>query len=197
MANLLSRGPKPFPTFDQEQCVRFEERARFLVGRPVGDLIASISAIESDLEADLEELDASPSLAAAQSLASRIDDQRRRVLGTARDVTTREETSAFAPGEDNWIGYRPARSLETGEAEIASRGFFDARDRPPLGLWVDVVARARVEGSVAVDLAVICYVPSEMAERARAGREICSSGALTALSELSPELDEEVRRLLG
>jgi hypothetical protein len=194
MANLLSRAASPFPSFDQEQRVRFEERARFVVGRSAQDLIASVGLITAEVEADLEELDASPSLVVAQALLSRIDAHRRenRALGLALS----EDVHGIGRGAGDWIGYRPARSLETGEAEIASRGFFDVRDRPPLGLWVDVVARARAAGSVAVDLAVLCYVPAEMEARAQAGRDLCPSGALVPLSDLSVVLDQEVRGLL-
>ena len=38
------------------------------------------------------------------------------------------------------------RSLSTGEAEIASRGFFDVRDRPPIGLWVESISRRIARG---------------------------------------------------
>jgi hypothetical protein len=81
----------------------------------------------------------------------------------------------------DWLLYRPGRSISSGEAEIASRGFFDIQDRPPLGLWLEAIARARAPRSREFEVAVLCYVPADVLERANAGCRLCPTGGLAML----------------
>jgi hypothetical protein len=81
-----------------------------------------------------------------------------------------------------------SRSLSTGEAEIASRGFFDSLDRPPIALWLEVVSRPMPRGSEAFEVCVLAFVPEQILARAIAGRKACPSGALAFLAEVSPTL---------
>ena len=198
MANLLPRKTVPFPPFTDEQRARFEERARFLVGRTRSALVEALPELAAELESDLEELDALPSLASAQAILARIDALRLAALGRpARRLGAAAQPAHHArrqPG--GWILYRPGRSEGTGEAEVASRGYFDVRDRPPLATWVEVLARPRAEGSGDLDLAVLCYVPNEARDRVTAGRRACPSGSLKTLEELAPGFVGELASLL-
>jgi len=194
MANLLTRKTIPFPRFTDEQRVRFEERARFLVGRTLRALVEALPGLDTEFEADLEELDAAPSLASAQAILSRLESLRCEAFTDADPDADLEPIGEAQSGD--WIGYRPGRSEETGEAEIASRGYFDVRDRPPLATWVSVVARPRAEGSGDLDLAILCYVPSEARDRALAGREACPNGSLDAADAMAPEIATEIHRLM-
>jgi hypothetical protein len=99
--------------------------------------------------------------------------------------------SVAAVGQDGgsdeaglWLCHRPGRSLESGEAEVASRGFFDVRDRPPLGLWVDAIARPWPSRPGRFEVAVLCWIPADAAGRARAGRLHCPTGALALFEEV-------------
>ena len=95
-----------------------------------------------------------------------------------------------------WFAFLPGYSLDTGEAEIASRGFFDSGDRPPLALWVAAVTRARAVGSQELEIAILCYAPADVAGRVRAGFEACPNGALRSLESLSRVLSEQLEVLL-
>ena len=105
----------------------------------------------------------------------------------------------------DWLLYWPGRSISSGEAEIASRGFFDVQDRPPLGLWLEAIARARAPRSREFEVAVLCYVPADVLERANAGCRICPTGGLAMLEDfegsgqgragISDALNAQVRAL--
>ena len=69
-------------------------------------------------------------------------------------------------------------SLATGEAEIASRGFFDALDRPPLELWIELVRRPSLRRDEGVGVGVLFVIPQSLDGPARAGCAACPSGAL-------------------
>ena len=126
------------------------------------------------LAVELDELEASPDVAAVQALLARIDAHR---------------VEGVAAGDPlAWLVHFPGRSLETGEAEVASRGFVDARDRPPLGLWCEAIARRAAAPARGVEVAVLCGVPPVAREAARAARAGCRSGALVWLEEVSEPL---------
>ena len=183
MANLLPRDQprEPFAALSAEQRARLEQRAHFLVGQSweavarhtegLGDSDPSGDS-DGDLTLELEELEAAPSFSDCQALVDRVDVVRRRSLEPAVDLS-------LPPGD--WLLYWPGRSISSGEAEIASRGFFDIQDRPPLGLWLEAIARARAPRSHEFEVAVLCYVPADVLERAHAGCRLCPTGGLAML----------------
>jgi hypothetical protein len=193
VVNLLSsKSPRPpFPAFDEEQRARFEERARFLL-RFAWPEDSRTLALELDAYAlEFEELESEPSLAAAEALLAQIDELRRARVAPSKDPAG--TTPRSLGGE--WFCYWPGQSLSTGEAEIASRGFFDIRDRPPVGLWVETLGRKRGGASRAYEVAVLCWIPPAVAESAWAGRRACASGCLSGLAEVSDALCDQIRGL--
>jgi len=194
LANLLSHKPirDPFQAFDDHQRARFQERARSLWRTDWPGLAGELArAVESFVD-DLEELESEPSLIAADDLLDRINRVRQPILSAS---PRRRAVTPGAPGGE-WLCYWPGRSLSTGEAEIASRGFFDVRDRPPVGLWVEAIERRRDRSSAANELAIVCWIPPEAVQRARAGREACTAGSLAYLAEVSDALSEQIRETL-
>jgi len=188
MANLLSRtqSPTPFPAFDPDQRARFDERARFVVQAPWSALQRVHEELVQLHGSELEELDEAPSVASAQALLAQLDAARRDGL------TDATEGAVGGVSGVRWLLFRPGRSLSTGEAEIASRGFYDVADRPPLSLWVEAVGRPRAEGSQETEVAILCAVPEAVCDAAAAGRDVCSSGALAWVEELAPPLAEQL-----
>ena len=181
LANLLSRSQprEPFAALSAEQRARFEERARFLVGQSWTTIARYFEerdreGLGDDAADELEELESAPSLSACQALVNRVDALRRGLPEPPPDPSQ--------PRGD-WLLYWPGRSVSSGEAEIASRGFFDVQDRPPLGLWVEAIARARAPGSREFEIAVLCYVPADALEPANAGCGVCPTGALAMLED--------------
>ena len=200
MANLLSRKdpPEPFPLFDGASRARFQARARPLVNKDWARVARPLSRAVSEQESLLEELEIEPSLVAVQDLLDRIDRVRQPILATAPHATAPQAEVRDAAGRSStapageWLCFWPGRSLATGEAEIASRGFFDIRDRPPLGLWLEVMSRRGVAGPGIFELAVVCFVPTAEIDRAHAGRDACATGSLAFLEEIS---DAHVRQV--
>ena len=207
MANLLPRDQprEPFAALSAEQRARFEQRAHFLVGQSWKTVARHTEILSDsdpsgdsggDLALELEELEAAPSLSACQALVDRVDAVRRGSL---------EPTVAQPLPRGGWLLYWPGRSISSGEAEIASRGFFDVQDRPPLGLWLEAIARARAPRSREFEIAVLCYVPADVLERANAGCRLCPTGGLAMLedfegsgqgrAEVSDALNAQVRAL--
>lgn len=190
MVNLLSSKlpSEPFPAFDDHRRARFEERARFLsrLDWPVCARVLS-RAVEV-FSVELDELESQPSLVAADDLLDRVDRARRSLFDTPGDLAGR----SAEPLAGEWICYWPGRSLATGEAEIASRGFFDVRDRPPIGLWVEAISRRCRSSREAYELAIVCWVPPSAISSARAGREACTAGSLAILAEVSDALNEQL-----
>lgn len=191
MANLLSghRAAEPFPALDDRERQAIALRARPLAGWRFDALTGpsrhAFDSLGLELAEELDELDASPSPSAGQALVARIDAVRRGCLEAPASPASEQEEAGAAAREGCWLWYRPGRSLETGEAEIASRGLFDVKDRPPLVLWVDVRARPRARGAQGHDVAVLCWVPEDAAARAAAGLARCSSGALAGYADLA------------
>ncbi|MEZ4281588.1 MAG: hypothetical protein R3F21_18435 [Myxococcota bacterium] len=96
----------------------------------------------------------------------------------------------------DWVCHRLGRSLATGEAEVASRGYFDVEDRPPIGAWIALIVPAvgGAMGAAGDDaLAIAAWVEAKEVERARAGSRACPNGAVVLLSELAPEIHAQLR----
>jgi len=91
-----------------------------------------------------------------------------------------------------FLVYRFDRTLETGEAEIASRNFFDVRDRPPLSLWLETLTRATSRKKGSFEVAVVVFIPEAHRTRAVAGREACPNGSLFFLDEVDGELSNQL-----
>ncbi|MCR9092767.1 MAG: hypothetical protein NXI30_00990 [bacterium] len=169
MANLLPRSQAPFPALTEAERARVETRARFALGTPWTRLRSFSADAAHALAAELDELDEAPSLPVAQALLAELDTQR------AERVSAVEAVTSGLRG----LLFRPGRSLRSGEAEAASRGFFDVADRPPPLLWLEAVARPRATGSDEIEIGLLCGVPGDALERAAAGVSACVSGALT------------------
>jgi hypothetical protein len=198
VANLLPRaaGARPFSVLDPERLRRF--RGRLARVRSSGLDSVSLAASRAgappeaegpDLDALLEELETSPSVPGLESLLEEID-HRLRPARDGSEATVPSRSQAWTASDGGFICYRPGRALETGEAGLASRGFFDGLDRPPLALWLAAIARP--QGSRGFEVAVVAWVPPSELARARRGRDACRSGALAWLSEVSPELEAQL-----
>lgn len=194
MVNLLSRSLEiePFPGFDARQRARFSERAEFVIGLDRVSWDVLLSALPPELSLELEEMEAAPSLEAGEAIVARIDAWRRERVDS--------ESSEGTEPDGLWIVYRPGRSLGTGVAEIASRGFFDVDDRPPLALWIEAIARRCLpnglgSGRPAFEISVLSYVPRHYAQAALRGCRACDSGALILLEDFSAPLAVEIQGL--
>jgi hypothetical protein len=205
--NLLSRpsGRAPFPELDPEHLERFDARLRLVLDLHSHDvplrhsIVSKITGSRGRFETALEELESSPSLPGLESLLGEIDVARGR-LGSARRTPEECVSAAFSSSSAAPIGspelrsrgglvcYWPGRSIETGEAEVASRGYFDARDRPPLLGWLTAIARPHADRSRDFEVAVLAWVPPADLEHARRGVRACASGALAWLEEVSKPL---------
>jgi hypothetical protein len=147
----------------------------------------------------MEELESETSFVTALDLLDRIDRARAEALAGAID---RDDWSEGPPGSSSsppygeLICYRPGRSLSTGEAAVASRGFFDVLDRPPIGFWIEAIARPIDSSREKFEPAVIAWIPAADVERAAAGCQVCTSGSLTALGEMSEKLVHQLRPIL-
>jgi len=175
---------------------------------------------DRDFEAvapDLEELDGVPSRLAALALLASIDIARRALL-EARPLAA---DGTASPGAElaggDYVCHRPGRSLATGEAEIASRGYFDVGDRPPLATWLGLLApaaRGRTPGPGAdagseagseagsgtgsdadAEVWIVAWVPPESVARVEAGCRACPNRALVPLVALAPEAHRRLRDL--
>jgi hypothetical protein len=205
LANLLPRttSPKPFPGLDPEQCERFGDRLELLVevlAAPEG--LAQLERRLLTFEASLEELEAGTSLVTAHALLDGFDRARREIQGQRPAIDERTACgSALASPTPNaspnsrggtprgeLLCYWPGRSLSTGESELASRGFFDVMDRPPLAYWLEAIARPTGAADVAFEVAILAWVPALEFGRAQAGRRACGNGSLALLREVSPGL---------
>ena len=83
--------------------------------------------------------------------------------------------------------------------------FSISRIGPPLGLWLEAIARVRAPRSREFEVAVLCYVPADVLERANAGCRLCPTGGLAMLKDfkgsgqgragISDALNAQVRAL--
>jgi hypothetical protein len=203
LANLLSRtaARKSFPALDPEQHARFESRFGRLVS-----LLASADSVRvlerklDALEPQLEELESEASLVAASDLLEGIERARLDAVTATKALDASGNERTLSPPEStggDLICYWPGRSLSTGEPNVASRGFFDDSDRPPVGFWLEAIARPRESSHEEFELAIIAWVPAVDADRARAGCRACTSGSLALLSDVSQELNSQLRSVLN
>jgi hypothetical protein len=192
VVNLLSdkRPAEPFPPLDDDQRARIEQRVRVLSRLDWPDCARDLARAVAGVSAELEELENEPTPVVAQDLLACVARARHSLLDASSGPSAGTPGSPPLGGE--WLCYWPGRSLSTGEAEIASRGFFDVRDRPPLGLWVEALGRRRGRSLEAFELAILCWVPPSAVRSARAGRDACASGSLTNLADISDLLNEQV-----
>jgi hypothetical protein len=151
------------------------------------------------LESQFEELESEASLVAAFDLLDGIEQARlevaagAKVRGAPDDVTA---PSPLLPIGGDLICYWPGRSMSTGEPNVASRGFFDGLDRPPLGFWLEAIARPCGSTREEFEMAIIAWVPADDLSHARAGCRVCTSGSLELLSDVSTELTRQLSSIL-
>ncbi len=202
MANLLSRTAdrKSFPSLDPEQHARFESRfARLVSLLSTADSVRVLERNLGALEPQLEEFESEASLVAAFDLLDEIERTRFEVTTatkTRRDSGDARTLAPPGPTGGDLICYWPGRSLSTGEPNVASRGFFDGFDRPPIGFWLEAIARPSESSREEFELAIIAWVPAVDVDRARAGCRACTSGSLALLSDVSKELSQQLRSVL-
>jgi hypothetical protein len=202
LANLLSRtaNRKSFPSLDPEQHARFESRfARLVSLLSTADSVRVLERNLGALEPQLEELESEASLVAAFDLLDGIERTRFEVTTatkTRRDSGDARTLAPPGPTGGDLICYWPGRSLSTGEPNVASRGFFDGFDRPPIGFWLEAIARPSESSREEFELAIIAWVPAVDVDRARAGCRACTSGSLALLSDVSKELSQQLRSVL-
>lgn len=190
MVNLLGRAGRPVvaPCFDARAVDRIEARLATLFGLAVGGGLARVARTADGLAVLLEELDAVPSRLAVEDLLEGLDGLREEAFEVGAAVARDAEALARDGG---FVGHRPGRSLATGEAEIASRGYFDAADRPPIATWLGVLDAASADEVGGVW--VVAWVEPREVERARAGCRACPSGALAWLDDVSAPAAEQLR----
>lgn len=194
MVNLLPKASAPpFADFDRDQRARFEERARcvFALAATATATARFATGLAETFETELEELESSPTLVVAQALLDQLHQARTALVATPAPAAQAD------PRSGRWLCYSPGRSLSTGEAEIASRGYFDVLDRPPILHWVDAIDRPLSPGSAAREVAIITWVPEEAVERARAGRSACRTQGLAFLDEVADGLSAQLAAPLG
>lgn len=144
----------------------------------------AIGFLRNDAQA-FEDFEAELSAPVLDAVLERIDVARGSVI--AGEIRTNG-----ARPRGRWLVHRFGRSLETGEAEVSSRHFFDSWDRPPLSLWIDSLSRPLPHYEGAYETALLCFVPSVCLARASAGRRICPNGSLFFLDEIDCELSDQV-----
>jgi hypothetical protein len=203
LANLLSRdvGEHVFPPLSAPERERCERRLGHIVrleraqregARRSYELLADA---HERFEVALDELESDPGQASLESLLEDLARLRDRKVRISSERDSESDDGIGPPGGD-WICYWPGRSLGTGEAEIASLGFFDVLDRPPLGLWLAALSRTWPGRSGSFEVALMAWVPPAAVERARAGQGACTSGSLDWMEQASPELEAQLRHLI-
>ena len=83
-----------------------------------------------------------------------------------------------------------------GEAEVASRGFFDTWDRPPPSFWIEVLSRALSRRPGQFEMAILVLIPDAFLARAEAGREVCENGSLRFVGDERSALVDQLSPLL-
>ena len=138
---------------------------------------------------DLEEIESDLSAPLLDAFLDRIEAARTEALRNQHPHETRRLHGRF-------LIYRFDRTLETGEAEISSRHFFDARDRPPISLWLETLTRSLPGEKGSYEVALLAFIPEACRMRAEAGRRACPNGSLVFLDEVGGELLSQLRRLV-
>lgn len=200
MVNLLGRrgGPTAVPRFDARTLERIAVRLAIVFGLARSGGLTRVGRAIDGLAPLLEELDVAPSRLTAEDLLEALDGLRDEALASAMPEARDDGAPPAAlPAEreglardGGFLVHRPGRSLSTGEAEIASRGYFDAVDRPPIATWLGVLD-ATSEG-VEAGVWIAAWVEPGEVERARAGCRACPSGALAWLEDVSPPAAEDL-----
>ena len=165
---------------DPEQRARFESRTRTLASAGASsEFLRRLGRRLGAFDEALEELESEASLVTALDLLDAIARVRVEALSGMGDRGTRGDGSAESyspPPNGELICYWPGRSLSTGEAGVASRGFFDVLDRPPIGFWIEAIARPTDSTREKFEIAIIAWIPTNDIERAVAGRRACLRG---------------------
>ena len=198
MVNLLERRAAGggFARFDPLQCERIEVRLSLLAELARHDRLGPEALDSALLASEIEELDSAPTRVAALALLETIDALRREAVAALSVDLSGPSDLARRAGllEDaDFVCHRPGRSLNTGEAEIASRGYFDAEDRPPLACWIGVLTSSATSAGDDADFVIVAWTSPGDRARARAGRQACPNGALALIAELSPPAAEQLR----
>jgi hypothetical protein len=178
MVNLLSRGahPEPFPALDTEAWVSLLDRLQRCIALGRAGQRAAFQGQAEAFESELEELEIGPGLANVASTIEAVDAIRQALLAASEEEAAPVEPDSARDG--SLILYRPGRSLGTGEAEIASRGYFDACDRPPLWSWLSAVGRRVGSDGKEIEVGILAWVPPEDEARAMRG---CLASATQAV----------------
>ena len=197
MVNLLgSRSPVgQFMGLDADRYGRVEARLLALAELLERDRLRSLGGAIDSLEIELEELASAPSRVAALALFEAIDGLRRGAceLASSDPISSSSRPAPLAGGD--YVCHRPGRSLSTGEAEIASRGYFDVEDRPPIACWIGLLSPQPVSSGDEEDVVIIAWISPDDLECARAGCDACPNGALTLLADLAPEAHRQLRAI--
>ncbi len=204
MANLLPRkgAPEPFPILDPEQASRFVRRFVRVVGILASPMRARLfEAPPERLESALDELETACAPITASGLLDAIEGILERLeiaLPASGDPSTigAGDRPLRASEAGTFVCYRPGRSLSTGESEVASRGFFDRMDRPPIGLWLEMLARPTSKPRARFDIAIVAWVPAEDRVRAERGCAANERHSLGLLEEVAPEVDVQLREIV-
>lgn len=197
--NLLSGRPRPdpFPELDKRAWVALQGRLGRCVAFRQDGLRASFQARAEILAGELDELESAPSLVSASSLLNAIDQMRSEVLADASGHASDNMRALDTPSEA-WAGsllcYFPGRSLSTGEAEVASRGYFDVFDRPPLWNWVSVVGRRVGRAAEDFEVGILAWVAAEDAARALDGCDVSAAPSVAAIEKASESIAAQWRR---
>jgi len=198
MVNLLGRRAADgrFLCLDADPHGPVEARLVVLAELLHRDRLRWLGGTVDRLEVELEELASSPSRVTALALLEAIDGLRRAACdGPSSNRVASSPRSAFHFAAGDYVCHRPGRSLATGEAEIASRGYFDVLDRPPIACWIGILSPQSARSSDDDGDSIVAWIAPDDLERARAGCEACRSGALRMLVDLAPEAHRQLRSL--
>jgi hypothetical protein len=191
IANLLpNESVEPtFAALDEGRHRQLAQRLLSVSRLWVSGSESRLASLIGGLHEDLEELECDVSAPLLDAFLDRIEAVRTEALPGQGALSKRRPRGRF-------LVRRFDRTLETGEAEISSRSFFDVRDRPPISLWVESLARAVPGSKGSFEVAVLAFIPEAFRTRAEAGREACVNGSLFFLDEVEGELANQLRALV-
>lgn len=124
------------------------------------------------LEPRLEE---ESSLAALEAAIAELAAGRARLLAAS---ATRPRSAPSGLPDGRLLVCEIDMSIGGGEAEAASRSFFDVDDRPPWDLWLVAWGRTRRTRPDEPIACLLAFVPAEWEAIAGAGIEACPTGGL-------------------